>query len=67
MNSNRSVDSHTFRQVPVTFTLVSPLIMRERQFLVDSITEYNAVELKRAFDLEPYVYIGKFIPKPEVN
>jgi hypothetical protein len=32
-----------------------------------SIAEYNAVELKRAFDLEPYVYIGKFIPKPEVN
>lgn len=27
------------------------------------ITEYDAAELKRAFDLEPYVYIGKFIPK----
>ena len=30
-----------------------------------SITEYDAIELKKAFDLEPYVYIGKFIPKPE--
>lgn len=30
-----------------------------------SIAEYDALELKRAFDLEPYVYIGKFIPKPE--
>lgn len=65
MSDSRSVDSHTFRQVPVTFTLVSPLIMRERKLWVDSMTEYNAVELKRAFDLELYVYIGKFIPKPE--
>ncbi|MEF2974765.1 DUF3883 domain-containing protein [Pseudomonas aeruginosa] len=30
-----------------------------------SITEYDALGLKRAFDLEPYVYIGKFIPKSE--
>jgi hypothetical protein len=30
-----------------------------------NITEYDALELRRAFDLEPYVYIGKFIPKPE--
>jgi len=30
-----------------------------------SITEYDALGLKQAFDLEPYVYIGKFIPKPE--
>ncbi len=30
-----------------------------------NITEYDALELKRAFDLEPYVYIGKFIPKSE--
>lgn len=29
------------------------------------ITEYDALELKRTFDIEPYVYIGKFIPKPE--
>lgn len=29
------------------------------------ITEYNALELKRTFDIEPYVYIGKLIPKPE--
>lgn len=30
-----------------------------------NITEYDALELRRAFDLEPYVYIGKFIPTPE--
>jgi len=29
------------------------------------ITEYDAAELKRAFDLEPYVYIASFIPKPK--
>ncbi|WP_447824298.1 protein NO VEIN domain-containing protein [Aeromonas salmonicida] len=29
-----------------------------------SITEYNASELKKAFDFEPYVYIGKYISKP---
>lgn len=27
--------------------------------------EYSATELSRAFDIEPYVYIGAFIPKPE--
>lgn len=30
-----------------------------------SITVYNARELRKAFDLEPYVYIGKYIPKPD--
>lgn len=30
-----------------------------------SIVEYDALQLRRVFDLEPYVYIGKFIPKPE--
>lgn len=30
-----------------------------------NITEYKAHELKLAFKLEPYVYIGKFIPEPE--
>lgn len=29
------------------------------------IIEYDAAELNRAFDLEPYVYIGTFISKPE--
>ena len=31
------------------------------------ITEYDARDLARAFDLEPYVYIGKFVPTPESN
>lgn len=30
-----------------------------------NVTEYDARELTRAFDLDPYVYIGKFIPKPK--
>lgn len=30
-----------------------------------SITEYDATQLTRAFDLAPYVYIGAFISKPE--
>nr|WP_240160274.1 DUF3883 domain-containing protein [Pseudomonas proteolytica] len=30
-----------------------------------SIVEYDVLQLRRVFDLEPYVYIGKFIPKPE--
>lgn len=29
------------------------------------VTEYDARELARAFDLEPYVYIAKFVPTPE--
>lgn len=28
------------------------------------VTEYDAAELRKAFDLEPYVFIGTFIPKP---
>ncbi len=28
-----------------------------------SIVEYDAVALARSFDLEPYVYIGKFVPE----
>jgi hypothetical protein len=31
------------------------------------ITEYDAGELAEAFDIEPYVYIGKFVPKSESN
>ncbi|WP_023638978.1 DUF3883 domain-containing protein [Dickeya zeae] len=30
-----------------------------------NITEYKALELRRVFELEPYVYIGKLIPKSE--
>jgi hypothetical protein len=30
-----------------------------------SVTEYDAGELARAFDLAPYVYLGTFIPKAE--
>lgn len=30
-----------------------------------SIVEYDAKALKRAFDLEPYVYIGTFVPEVE--
>lgn len=26
---------------------------------------YSSKELARAFDLEPYVYLGKYIPTPE--
>jgi hypothetical protein len=29
------------------------------------IVEYDAKALKRAFDLEPYVYLGKFVPEAE--
>jgi hypothetical protein len=31
-----------------------------------NVTEYNAVELKRAFDLDPYVFIGTFVPTPKI-
>ncbi|KTB55227.1 hypothetical protein AO063_26375 [Pseudomonas fluorescens ICMP 11288] len=30
------------------------------------VTEYNPRQLKEAFSLEPYVYIGAFAPKPEL-
>lgn len=30
-----------------------------------TINAYNAERLKQAFDLEPYVYVGSFIPEPE--
>ncbi|OYZ14132.1 MAG: hypothetical protein B7Y35_10090 [Sphingomonadales bacterium 28-64-96] len=30
-----------------------------------TITQYDAAELRRAFDLEPYVFVGKFIPTTE--
>lgn len=29
------------------------------------VTVYNARQLKEAFNLDPYVYIGEFVPKPE--
>ncbi|MBD8122064.1 DUF3883 domain-containing protein [Pseudomonas lutea] len=32
-----------------------------------SITMYTATEIQRAFELEPYVYMGKLIPKPECS
>lgn len=31
------------------------------------ILEYDAKELERAFDLEPYVFLGRFIPRSESN
>lgn len=41
------------------------LVMVTSALSAPDITEYNASELSRTFDLDPYVYISSFISRPE--